>query len=265
MVGWRTYCGAGRDGFTLVELSIVLVILGLLAGGVMTGQSLIRAAELRAVSTEYSKYSIAVMSFQDRYMAIPGDMKDATRFWGKDAAVCNSHSGTAQTPGACNGDGDGKLSHPNNGTEVYQFWKHLALAGLIDGSYTGKTGHAPSPMAHFPGINCPASRMNDGGWGAYYDISANAWRGNVVRSSNTLMFGRSAVASGNYAAAPILTPKETWSIDTKIDDGAPDFGQMIVSRYNGWPCATSDDLGYNASYNLGIDTQTCSILFIDQF
>lgn len=58
-----------KRGFSLVELSIVLVILGLLTGGILAGQSLIRAAELRAVSTEYSRYATAVQSFRDKYFA----------------------------------------------------------------------------------------------------------------------------------------------------------------------------------------------------
>lgn len=58
--------------FSLVELSIVLVILGLLTGGILAGQSLIRAAELRAVSTEYSRYITATQSFRDKYFAVPG-------------------------------------------------------------------------------------------------------------------------------------------------------------------------------------------------
>ena len=71
-----------KKAFSLVELSIVLVILGLLVGGILTGQSLIRAAELRSVTTEFSQYQTAVMTFRDKYFAIPGDMKNARDFWG---------------------------------------------------------------------------------------------------------------------------------------------------------------------------------------
>ena len=67
-----------NQGFTLVELSIVLVILGLLVGGVLTGQSLIRAAELRTVSTQYATFSTAVNTFRDKYFTIPGDMTNAS-------------------------------------------------------------------------------------------------------------------------------------------------------------------------------------------
>ena len=62
-----------QPGFSLVELSIVLVILGLLTGGILAGQSLIRAAELRSISTDYSRYIAAVQAFRDKYFALPGD------------------------------------------------------------------------------------------------------------------------------------------------------------------------------------------------
>lgn len=69
-------------GFSLVELSIVLVILGLLTGGILAGQSLIRAAELRSYITDVQRYPAAVNAFKDKYFAYPGDMANATKFWG---------------------------------------------------------------------------------------------------------------------------------------------------------------------------------------
>ncbi|MGB1540395.1 MAG: prepilin-type N-terminal cleavage/methylation domain-containing protein, partial [Rickettsiales bacterium] len=66
-----------KAGFSLVELSIVLVILGLLTGGILGGQSLIRAAELRSVSKEYEKYQTAINIFKDKYFALPGDFNNA--------------------------------------------------------------------------------------------------------------------------------------------------------------------------------------------
>lgn len=68
--------------FSLVELSIVLVILGLLVGGVVAGQSLIRAAELRSVSTDYQRFLTATLTFRDKYFALPGDFTMASRVWG---------------------------------------------------------------------------------------------------------------------------------------------------------------------------------------
>ena len=129
------------SAFSLVELSIVLVILGLLVGGILSGQSLIRAAELRSFTTEYSKYVAAVNSFKDKYFQLPGDMPNATSFWGAahaTPATCLTTVGTGSQ--TCNGDGNGSISNAAAASqygEEYTFWQHLANAGLIEGSYTG--------------------------------------------------------------------------------------------------------------------------------
>ncbi|MFZ4541492.1 MAG: type II secretion system protein [Rickettsiales bacterium] len=127
------------SGFSLVELSIVLVILGLLVGGILSGQSLIRAAELRAVSTEYSRYVTAVQTFRDKYFQLPGDMNSATTFWGTAAvgAACATTIGSGTQ--TCNGNGDGWLDNGYvNSNENFRYWQHLANAGLIEGAYTGQ-------------------------------------------------------------------------------------------------------------------------------
>jgi prepilin-type N-terminal cleavage/methylation domain-containing protein len=85
-----------RNGFSLVELSIVLVILGLLVGGVLSGQNLIRASELRKYITLQNQYRTAISAFRDKYFALPGDMTNATAFWSaKAAANCTNNSGAA--------------------------------------------------------------------------------------------------------------------------------------------------------------------------
>jgi hypothetical protein len=154
-----------------------MVIVGLLTGGVLAGRSLIKAAELRSVSTEFMQYQTAVNVFQEKYNDLPGDMTNATEFWGRADTgafsgqcadpVNNAGSGT-QT---CNGNGNGKvgewgtLVHPNNAIyyESYRFWQHLANAGLISGTFTGI--HSTTQHAHaIIGENVPASSFPNGGW-----------------------------------------------------------------------------------------------------
>jgi prepilin-type N-terminal cleavage/methylation domain-containing protein len=102
-----------RHAFSLVELSIVLVILGLLAGGVISGQSLIRAAELQSISTDYARYMTAALTFQDKYFTIPGDMPNATKFWSErvagHAGDLTYHQTINTTNGTCDGDGNRKF------------------------------------------------------------------------------------------------------------------------------------------------------------
>ncbi len=82
-----------KAGFSLLELSIVLVIIGLLASGVMVGQSLVRGAELRSVMNDHNKILSATNAFRLKYNALPGDMRNATAFWGKDNAACSTDTG----------------------------------------------------------------------------------------------------------------------------------------------------------------------------
>ena len=134
-----------NHAFTLVELSIVLVILGLLTGGILTGQSLIRAAELRSIITERDRYAAAIQTFRDKYRGLPGDITNATAFWGDgpDAPLaCDVPAGAAAHYDICNGNGNGQVGYLSTtswtATEMIQLWSHLAAAGLIEGSYSGQ-------------------------------------------------------------------------------------------------------------------------------
>ena len=124
-------------GFSLVELSIVLVILGLLTGGILAGQNMIRAAELRSVITEFQTYQTSQRTFQGKYLALPGDMTNATDFWGSAGGAgfigdgCEAASGTGTQ--TCNGNGNGAINTPASASEYgerFTYWQHLANAGL---------------------------------------------------------------------------------------------------------------------------------------
>lgn len=79
-----------QSGFSLVEISIVIVVIGLLVGGVLAGRSVIRAAELRAVGTEMNNYVTAIYQFRDKYSGLPGDLVNATLYWGQMMAAMAS-------------------------------------------------------------------------------------------------------------------------------------------------------------------------------
>ena len=242
-----------RDAFTLVELSIVLVILGLLVGGVLTGQSLIRAAELRAVTREEMNYATAAQTFRDKYFAIPGDMPNATSFWGSSTV---------------NGNGDGVISASSAGAsaEIFQFWNQLALAGLIEGSYTGITGSG-GPYHTIIGTNVPKSHMSNGGWFAYTQSgSYYAGDGNLYAAD----YGSYLEFGANYPNSnpnnPLLKPEEAWNIDTKIDDGKPGTGKVIAIYWNN-ACGTggSGPSDTASVYNLSNTSAQCALYFTHQF
>jgi type II secretory pathway pseudopilin PulG len=253
------------SAFSLVELSIVLVILGLLTGGILTGKSLIKAAELRAVSTEYNAIQTAVNSFKSKYFSLPGDMANATLFWGKLTAHCNAEAGTAQVDGTCNGNSDGTVNEPvaaNSDEEIFLFWQHLAKAGLIEGNYSGLSGATPS--GHILGTNAPKSRFANAGWGL--DPIVTSPTNYTLNYDNSLEFGIVGTGDTDNAA---LTPEEAWNIDKKIDDGKPARGNVIAKYWNN-ACAAADDGTHanndlNASYKLTATTIECSLIFNNAF
>jgi prepilin-type N-terminal cleavage/methylation domain-containing protein len=241
-----------RKGFSLVELSIVLVILGLLTGGILAGQSLIRAAELRAVTNEFNRYTTALGTFRDKYFALPGDITNATAFWGT-AAACPGISTTA-VGGTCNGDGNGLITPSANSNEVYGAWRQLALAGLVEGSYTGNSGDTTAAdVTSVYGTNAPRSRMSNGGWLLY------GWSTVVIADVN-LFDGNygNAMQFGGTGGAPLLKPEEAWNIDTKLDDGNPATGR-VVSNENQGGTGTTNCSNLAASTTVSLTASTYSL------
>lgn len=257
-----------RHGFSLVELSIVLVILGLLTGGILAGQSLIRAAELRSISSDYQRYVTAVSTFRDKYFALPGDFAKATSFWTA-SGTCPGVSGTAAA-GVCNGDGSGVLQQiatPSN--ELFGAWEHLALAGLIEGSYSGNTGDASVAINRTPiyGTNAPRSKISSAGWmfhsqGTITVVDTLFFEGDY---NNILSFG--TVSPNGYG--PAIKPEEAWNIDTKMDDGKPGLGRVRMREDYGTTCTDLPASGTTAaslhSYLLTNNAIACNILFLGDF
>lgn len=216
--------------FSLVELSIVLVILGLLVGGVLSGQSLIRASELRAVNTEYQKYTTAIGTFRDKYFAIPGDFNNATGLgWG-----------------SYNGDADGIIElgafmAPST-NETSTFWIHLSSAGMIEGTYVNVGNVALIWCGTMtPGTNNPKSKLSSGGWNILGLNTIDAGTQTYYASSygNALLLGGGTTCGFPVAMAGIVKAEEAWNIDTKIDDGKPDLGNMLTFESQGSATAGS--------------------------
>jgi prepilin-type N-terminal cleavage/methylation domain-containing protein len=236
-----------KQAFSLVELSIVLVILGLLIGGILSGQSLIRASELRSVVNDMSRYQTAMMTFRDKYFGLPGDITNATKFWGEDTASSCTNSPVAgdrvSKQATCNGNGDGMIEMPSN--ELFRVWQQLANAGLIEGSYNGVTG--TNAYHHYePGINTPPLRLGRATgvsffWMGAIGASAPApwlFEGNYA---NSLMYGG---CGGMFECIdPFLKPEEAWNIDTKLDDGKPGLGTIVTRTNTSINCNSSSGNG----------------------
>ena len=244
-------------GFSLVELSIVLVILGLLVGGILAGKSLIRASELRAVGTEYHRYVTAVAAFRDKYFALPGDMANAQSFWGiahATAATCVTTIGTGTQ--TCNGDGNSRVTPSTGSNESFRFWQHLVNAGLMEGAYEG-VGTDPDTATL---LNSPTSRLPGGLW--YIGYWGTVAPGNAVTFAATYdnAFELGAISANEHPRAALLKPEELWNVDTKLDDGRPGYGKLIALRWNSCTDA-ADSADLDSEYALTDTTIQCAVLF----
>jgi prepilin-type N-terminal cleavage/methylation domain-containing protein len=238
-----------KQGFSLVELSIVLVILGLLTGGILTGQNLIRAAELRSVTTQIAGYRTALYSFRDKYFAIPGDMVNATNFWGEAHATPATCQTTASTGVlTCNGNGNGQIGETGGWRwERFRAWQHMANAGLIEGTYNGIAG--PSGVNHAQiGLNVPRAKMTNAGWNLLADNPGE---------DNKLTIGTESTSGTAFEA--FILPEEAWGLDKKVDDGLPETGR-VQSLLSG--CV---DASTPANYALTVSSVECNLQFLNLY
>lgn len=272
-----------HKAFSLVELSIVLVILGLLVGGVLSGRSLIRAAELRKITTGYDSYTTAVNQFRDRYFFLPGDLPNATSFWSAQTSTAcpNSGTGNFNERTTCNGNGNGEIGGNTYATdnadaelhETMRAWNHLFRAGLVEGAYSGlgyntagtdiyassyKTLATTSPNAPSAGL------VSSSCWNMRYmrqtaNFSHIRWGSFFPLTGNYLLVGGGNSAEINMCTTGmLLEPADAYNIDTKLDDGKPGLGK--VTSGNEATC-TNTTIAASAAYLLSSNTTGCTLRF----
>jgi prepilin-type N-terminal cleavage/methylation domain-containing protein len=187
-----------QSGFTLIEIAIVLVIIGLLLGGILKGQELINSARVKNLATDFRNIPLFIYGYQDKFRALPGDDKAA------DVHV----SGTvATTPGAAADRGNGVIDGAWDSTtatdESYLFWQHVRLAGLAPGSTTTGT-------ADYPPVNAVGGRIGIQSAKPFANINGSYF----ICSTGIL---------GKYAK----------QLDTQLDDGNTETGSMMAGTSTG--------------------------------
>lgn len=153
-----------QKGFTLVEIAIVLVIIGLLLGGILKGQEMITQAKIKNVIADMSGVSAAMYGYQDRYKALPGDDKNAGTRWSTTAAG----TGDGVIQGVYTVAASGTVTDATK--EAGFFWHHLRLAGFVSGTgaeqpfnaVSGKMGVQTSDGTAPGGASFAAGVLSDG-------------------------------------------------------------------------------------------------------
>jgi prepilin-type N-terminal cleavage/methylation domain-containing protein len=180
-----------QSGFTLVEIAIVLVIIGLLLGGILKGQEMITQAKIKNIVNDFNGVTAAMNAYQDRYRSLPGDDLNASTRWA----------------GSFGGDGNGQIgattdtynaapATPAAGTsETLKFWWHLRLAGFVGGS---------TAATSISSVQQPPNAVNG-----------------IMGVQNTGMgFTSNIICSSN------LPDKIAIAVDTQMDDGSSTTGQI---------------------------------------
>lgn len=205
-----------RDGFTLIELAVVLVIIGLLVGGVLVGRDLLKAATVKKFTATMDKFSAGAGTFRLKYKSLPGDLMPS------DAGM---YGFTARSGNLGQGDGNGIIEGCSQqsqrlGCETALFWRDMW------------DGHV-SPIALEAATNIPVDGTV-GGFRLEGYLPPTPFRTNTslfmyaLNSRNSYYVGRVASVGndGTMTMAPALTPQEAKDIDDKLDDTAPDNGTV---------------------------------------
>jgi len=188
---------ATQAGFTLVEIAIVLVIIGLLLGGILKGQEMITQAKIKNVINDFNGITVAVTSYQDRYRAIPGDDQNATARWATQAPASGNSNGIIEGLYNANNTG-GTAGAPANTAESNLFWQHLRIAGFVPGLTVATGSGTPPPNAT----------------GGLIGVESG------VVGTNGLGFTSVIVCFSN------LPEKIASAVDGQADDGSPQTGQV---------------------------------------
>ena len=196
-----------QSGFTLIEIAIVLVIIGLLLGGVLKGQELINSAKVKNIATDFRNIPVLIYGYQDKFKALPGD--DA----GADVNVIGTK---ATTPASKQGNGviDGLWDSITKTDESYLFWQHVRLAGLANGQTTIPA--APAVGDGYKQVNAAGGEIGiQSNNGTFTTIISNA-----AATANTAMTGTYIICSKG------ILGKFVKQLDTTMDDGNTDTGSM---------------------------------------
>lgn len=229
-----------QGGFTLVELAVVMMIIGLLIGGVLKGQELIENARITSVIAQVKAYESATTTFRDTYDALPGDMPTATARVAGCAAPCDDGNGNSII-GVAGGLGSNQSAAAADETRL--FWRHLLLADLI-------TGVTQGTVVAF-GETHPSARLG-GGFAIGHGNGGTGTDRGAVGTFVSLQPSPDS-ASPAVSGQNVISPVRADQIDRRIDDANPSTGSVLGQGVTGSCQGTT--------YDSQVEAKDCNLFF----
>lgn len=213
-------------GFTLIELSIVLVIIGLIVGSVLSGRDLIFSAEMRGQIKQIEQFNIAANAFRIKYNYLPGDIPEP---YSSQVGLQNAMYTTTH------GDGDGLVENENDGVfgfEAMAFWADLKKTGFIENKIEEipNWGYLPTES---PLLTHPEAKIGNGNYLSLVrgGVFSTPGTSQGTDGKNYITINDRGFLAWNYPVNPMVSPYQAFSIDQKMDDGLPQTGNVIAARW----------------------------------
>jgi len=275
-----------KSAFSLIELSIVLIIIGLLIAGVTGGASLIKSSELRAAISEARGWSTAVNGFYNQFNAFPGDYNNVigstTGAAGNNNSQINAYTVATNLSGVASSTALCYLTTANAGGCAYEdnvAWTQMKNAGIID---TNVVSNPANSFSNTPatwsvalnatyGITNPQSKIKSSGWLFDYGINGSVTGTNqngqnvvILASTASIPGATNTYVNASATVAGAITPADALSIDTKVDDGKYNTGRVQGINPGAAYTATAGPLncaGTATTYNTTYTTKNCAISY----
>lgn len=194
----------------LLHVLLLLVATAMLAGTVSTGAELKYKSNLHSITADLERYQAATQQFQTAYNALPGDIINASHYWDE----CRHNIAE------CNGDGNGIINADiaDNTPETVLAWNHLALAGLLDITYSGDLigGY------YVPGTNIPAAAYTESGYVLTHDIAYH-----LPQNADTHYLTLGGLSDLQFEK-PVVPVADALALDEKLDDGIASTGKILA-------------------------------------
>ncbi len=277
------YIRNDKGGFTLVEMAIALVIIGLLVVGVFQGRELIEMSRIKSQINQINEYSVAVHTFQSKYRCYPGDCNRAEAYG----------LGTAGAAGK-NGNGNnlvGNVIYPpqdqpwswQENVESVNFFYHLMVSQVIKGAYTGWDSSFSAALTVAQKSSVYAT-MEYNPLGFLYPVTCR-YNNSVspARAGFEGCFSTYSYEVYSNGSTGVMTPESAHILDLKMDDGLPNTGIVRCLNHGGSVTgvnASPTDSCYNSvssyptiicngasvnQYNITLNNKVCDLVFGKQF